>query len=91
MHGGALLAKENANLRQANEKIRQKRTRTHRQAVAEGGQLAQQLIALAEAEQPVTHAQGDSAIQEDPRPKRASPRCSGCWELGHKTNHCKKR
>ena len=58
----ALLAKENANLRQANEKIRQKRARTHRQIphkggllVAEGRQLAQQLNTPTEAEQPVSH------------------------------------
>ena len=37
LHGGALLAQDNANLRAANEKKRQKRTRSTRQIAHEGG------------------------------------------------------
>ena len=37
MHSAALLAQENASLRRANEKKRQKRTRSHRQIAHEGG------------------------------------------------------
>lgn len=66
MHSAALLAKENADLRAANEKKRQKRTRWTMRIAREGGllieeglQLVQQLIQPAEANEVVSHEQGD--------------------------------
>jgi hypothetical protein len=98
MHNAALLAQENANLRAANEKKRQKRTRSNRQIPHEGGlsveeglQLAQQLYQPVERDQVVSPAQGDLPAQQDQPATRAPPRCSGCRETGHRINSCKNR
>ena len=98
MYNTAILAQENASLRRANEKKRQKRTRSNRQIAHEGGltiaeglQLAQQLEQPVEGSQVVSHEAGESANQADLPCKRAPPRCSGCWEIGHKINRCNKR
>ena len=98
MHSAALLAKENADLRAANEKKRQKRTRSTRQIAHEGGlsieeglQLAQQPIQPVEADEGVLHEQGDLTTQQDQPRRRAPPRCSGCGQIGHKINQCKNR
>jgi hypothetical protein len=98
MHSAALLAKENADLRAANEKKRQKRTRSTRQIAHEGGlsieeglQLAQQLIQPVAADEVVSHEQGDLPTQQDQPRRRALPKCSGCGEIGHRINHCNKR
>jgi hypothetical protein len=98
LHHTALLAQENANLRAANEKKRQKRNRSTRQIAHEGGlsveeglQLAQQLDQPVEGDGVVSHTQGDLPIQQDQPRKRAPPRCSGCGEIGHKINQCKNR
>jgi hypothetical protein len=97
-HHTALLAKENANLRAANEKKRQKRTRSTRQITHEGGlsieerlQLSQQLNKLVEADKVVSHEQGDLPTQQVQPRKRAPPTCSGCGQIGHKINQCKNR
>jgi hypothetical protein len=62
----ALLVKENTDLRAANEKKRQKRTRSTRQIAHEGGlsieeglQLAQQPIQPVEADEAVSHEEVD--------------------------------
>lgn len=96
MHNAALLARENADLRAANERKRQKRNRSTRQmahkgglSVEEGLQLAQQLNQPVEGDGVVSHVQGDLPIQQDQPRKRAPPRCSGCGEIGHKINQCK--
>ena len=98
MHNAALLAQENANLRAANEKKRQKRTRSNRQIPHEGGlsveeglQLALQLNQPVERGQVVSPAQGDLPIQQEESATRAPPRCSGCREIGHRINSCKNR
>jgi hypothetical protein len=98
MHSAALLAQENATLRRANEKKRQKRTRSNRQmphngglTIAEGLQLAQQLEQLVEDSQAVSHEQGDLPIGQAQLRKRAPPTCSGCGVIGHKINQCKNR
>ena len=96
MHNAALLAQENANLRLTNEKKRQKRNRSTRQIAYEGGlsveeglQLAQQLDQPVEGDEVVSYEQGDLHTQQDQPRRRAPPRCSGCWEIGHKINQCK--
>jgi hypothetical protein len=97
LHNTALLAQENADLRRANEKKRQKRTRSNRQIAHEGGltiaeglQLAQQLEQPVEENQVVSYEAGELANQADLPHKRAPPRCSRCRELGHKINQCNK-
>lgn len=89
---------EIATLRRANEKKRQKRTRSSRQMAHEGGltiaeglQLAQQREQSVEENQVVAHEAGESANQADMPRKRAPLRCGGCGELGHKINRCNKR
>lgn len=98
MHNAALLAQENANLRAANEKKRQKRKRSTRQIAHEGGlsveeglQLVQQQNQPVEDDGVVSHAQGDLPIQQDQPATRAPPRCSGCREIGHRINSCRNR
>ena len=98
MHNAAILAEENATLRRVNEKIRKKRTQTNRRMAYEGGfsivgglQLGQQPEQPVEDSQVVSHEAGESANQADLPRKRAPPRCSGCWEIGHKINRCPKR
>jgi hypothetical protein len=98
LHNTALLAQENANLRAANEKKRQKRNRLTRQipcnsglTVEEGLQLVQQLDQPVEATAVVLHTQGELPIQPDRPATRAPPRCSGCREIGHRINTCKNR
>jgi hypothetical protein len=98
LHSTALLLHENARLRVGNEKTRQKRTRSNRQIVHEGGltveegqQLVTQLNQLVEADRVVSHEQADEAIQQAQPATRAPPRCSGCREIGHKINQCKNR
>jgi hypothetical protein len=95
LHTAALLSQENANLRTANKKKRQKRQRSTRQIPYEEGLSVKEAIQLAkQLNQPVegvgvgSHKQGElpnQAIQ--PRP-RAPPRCSGYRQIGHKINRC---
>ena len=59
--------------------------------IAEGLQLAQQPEQPVEENQVVSHEAGESANQADMPRKRAPPRCSQCWGLGHKMNRCNKR
>jgi hypothetical protein len=98
LHHTALLVKENADLRAANEKKRQKRTRSTRQIAHEGGlsieeglQLAQQPIQLVEADEVVSHEEVDLPNQPIQLARRAPPTCSGCGVTGHRINQCKKR
>ena len=90
LHHSALLAQENAHQRVANEKKRQKRTRSTRQIGHEGGlQLAQEPIQPVEADEVVSHEQGDLPTQQDQPRRRAPPTCSGCGVTGHKIKQCK--
>jgi hypothetical protein len=98
LHNTALLVQENANLRAANEKKRQKRIRSNRQIAHEGGltveeglQLVQQQNQPVEGDRLVSHRQGDLPNQPDQPAKRAPPTCSGCGQIGHKINVCKNR
>ncbi|CEO59608.1 hypothetical protein PMG11_04280 [Penicillium brasilianum] len=85
LHHTALLVKENADLRAANEKKRQKRTRSTRQIAHEEGlsfeeglQLVQQQIEPMEADRVVSHEQVDLPQQPIQPARRAPPTCSGC-------------
>ena len=98
LHNTALLAKENANLHAANEKVVKKHARSTKQipckeglTVEEGLQLVEQLNQPVEADGLVSHAQGELPSQANPPPTRAPPRCSGCREIGHRINTCKNR
>ena len=98
MYNTALLAQDNANLRVANEKKRQKRTKSTRHIAYEGGlsieeglQLVHQPIQPVEADELVSYEQGDLPAQQDQPRKRAPPTCSGCGGIGHKINQCKNR
>jgi hypothetical protein len=98
LHNTALLAQENANLRAANEKKRQKHNQSTRQipcnsslTVKEGLRLVQQLDQLVEAIAVVSHMQGELPIQPDQPATSAPPRCSRCREIGHRINTCKNR
>jgi len=98
LHHTALLAKENADLRAANEKKRQKRTRSTRRIEHEGGlsieeglQLAQQPIQPVEADEVVSHEEVDLPNQPIQPARRAPPTCSGCGQIGHRITSCKNR
>jgi hypothetical protein len=98
LHNAALLAKEIVDLRAANEKKRQKRTRSTRQIAHEGGlsieeglQLAQQPVQPVEADEVVSHEQVDLPNQPIQPGRRAPPTCSGCGITGHRINQCKNR
>jgi hypothetical protein len=96
LYNTALLVKENADLRAANEKKRQKRTRSTRRITYEGGlsmeeglQLAQQLIQPVETDEVVSHDQVDLPNQPIQPARRASPTCSGRGRIGHRITSCK--
>ena len=98
LHNTALLAQENANLRVANKKVVKKRNRSTKQipckeglTVEEGLQEVAQLDLLAEAPALESHTQGELPIQAAQPATRATPRCSGCREIGHRINTCKNR
>lgn len=98
MHNAALLAKENADLRAANEKKRQKCTRSTRQIPHKGGltveeamQLIQQPVEPVEHIQPPPAGPVEPPILPPPTVKRAPPRCSGCKNIGHSITWCPSR
>jgi len=98
LHNTALLVQENANLRAANERIVKKRNRSNRYipckeglTVEEGLQLVSQLNQPVEGDRVVAYEQGELPSQAYQPPTRASPRCSGCREIGHRINTCKNR
>ncbi|EED21178.1 pogo transposable element, putative [Talaromyces stipitatus ATCC 10500] len=89
MHQAAILARENHNLREANDILQKRRTRRTKAlqadgilTVAEGRELAQE---LPEEAQPPPPPNGSAPLQPA---QRALPRCSNCWEIGHKRNRC---
>ena len=95
MQSAAFLEKEVSDLRAANKKQKQKRTRSQRQIPAEEGLLVQeasQLISkLVEADKAPPPGPG---IPSEPALKprtRAPQRCSGCRETGHVYNRCPAR
>ncbi|KAJ5240629.1 uncharacterized protein N7469_002220 [Penicillium citrinum] len=98
LHHTALLVKENADLRAANEKKRQKRLRSTRHIVHKGGlsieeglQLAQQPIQPVEADKVGSHEEVDLSNQPIQPARRAPSTCSGCGQIGHRITSCKNR
>ena len=95
MQGTILLAKENKELRAANEKQKQKRARSRRQIPAKAGltvqKASQLIIEPVEADQaPPSPPRRSPSPALQPR-TRAIPRCSGCRETGHRFNRCPTR
>ncbi|EEA18507.1 conserved hypothetical protein [Talaromyces marneffei ATCC 18224] len=89
MHNAAILTSENHKLREAVDQLQKRRTRRAQAlpnegilTVSEGRELAQALDQAHEA----------ATVTNQPEPpqraQRAPPRCSNCWELGHKRNRC---
>ena len=98
MHNAALLAKENADLRAANEKKQQKRTRSNRQIPHEGGLTVEEASQLIEQQiQPVEHVEEplpgpiEPPILPPPPTRRRQARCSGCRRIGHSITWCPSR
>ncbi|BCR88024.1 uncharacterized protein ACHE_40588S [Aspergillus chevalieri] len=92
IQSATILAKENTELRAANEKQKQKRTRSKRQIPHEEGLSVLELCELV--------TQPEEAIEAPPPPQprrpspplqprtRALPRCRACGNEGHKRNAC---
>jgi hypothetical protein len=98
LHHTALLVKENADLRAANKKKRQKRTGSTMRIAHKGGlsieeglQLVQQPIQLVEADEVVSHEEVDLPNQPIQPARRAPPTCSGCGKIGDRITSCKNR
>jgi hypothetical protein len=98
MHNATLLTKENHDLRAANKKKRQKRTRSTRQIAHKGGlsieegiQLVQQPIQPVEANKVVSHEEVDLPNQPIQPVRRAPPTYSRCGVIRHRINQCKNR
>jgi hypothetical protein len=98
MHNTALLAKENADLRTANEKKRQKRTRSNRQIPHEGGftveealQVIQQPIQAVEPVKQPLPEPVEPPVLPPPPTRRRQARCSGCHRIGHSITWCPSR
>ena len=92
MHSAALLAKENNELRTANEKQKQKRMRSTRHIPHEGGFLVEEAhtiisepIKVQIACTTLPHERASPALQPH---QRALPKCGGCGDIGHKRNAC---
>ena len=88
----AILTKECHDLRAANEKQKQKRTRSKKQISHQGGisiEEARQLFFVTEEAQEAipTPQQVPTNAASQPA-QRAPPKCSGCGIIGHKINRC---
>ena len=97
LHNTALLAKEVSDLRAQNEKKRQKHTRSTKQIAHQGGlTVAEASQVLQPPTQAIERVQSPTprAVQQPILPplpiKRAQPKCTGCGDIGHKINSCKK-
>jgi hypothetical protein len=98
MQSATILAKENQDLRAANKKKRQKRTRSTRQIAHESSLSVQEARDLIQGpiqpEIPRTVVPSDREIQASgppPRSSRRQPRCSGCQVIGHSISWCPNR
>jgi hypothetical protein len=89
MHNAAILAKENHDLREAVDQLQKRRTRRTRAPPNEGILTASQGRELAQVLNEASQAP-PSTNQEAPlqRAQRAPPRCTNCWEVGHRRNRC---
>jgi hypothetical protein len=92
MHSAALLAKENHDLRAANEKEKQKRKRSRRQMTPNEGLSIQEARDLIQARgNAIRGPSVDSAPLPLEPPKRAPPRCTNCFIIGHTRTRCPTR
>jgi hypothetical protein len=92
MHSAALLAKENRDLRAANEKEKQKRKQSRRQMTPNEGLCVQEARDLIQArtEQDIEVEGPSTPLHLEP-PKCAPPRCSNCFIVGHTRTRCPTR
>lgn len=95
LQGAAILAKENSELRAANEKQKQKRTRSSRTIVHEGNLSVQQVRELRtepiEAQiTRITRVRAQISGPLQPR-TRALPKCGACGNQGHRRTACPER
>ena len=95
MHSAVLLAKENKELRDENEKKKQKRTQSRRHipseeglSVLEASALIMQLAEATEAPPPSPSVHGESALQPCPRARQG---CGICRLPGHRRETCPDR
>jgi 7-keto-8-aminopelargonate synthetase-like enzyme len=92
MHSAALLTKENHDLRAANEKERQKRKQSRHQMTPNEGLSIQEARDLIQAR---NEQGGGASIDSSPLPleppKRAPPRCTNCFIVGHTRTRCPTR
>jgi hypothetical protein len=95
MHSAALLAKENRDLRAANEKEKEKRKRSRRQMTPNEGLCIQEARELIQTRNEQGNEIGGSSVDSAPLPleppKRAPPRCSNCFIIGHIRTRCPTR
>jgi hypothetical protein len=95
MHGAAVLAKENHDLRATNEKRKQKRQRVKKQLSHEGGMSVQEARELIRRPNQASEASNSMRIEDDivasQRATRAPPRCSDCRNIGHRRLQCPNR
>ena len=95
MNSGVFLAKENQNLRAAQEKQTQKRKRSNKQIATQEGLSIEEGQSLLQSRNRVDEA--IPAMPADPpheaeRPHvRAPPRCSDCHVIGHRRLQCPNR
>jgi hypothetical protein len=92
MHGAVILARENQELRAANEKQVKNSKRSKKQmphqgslTIEEGAQLLQAAQMADEAMEEVNLPEASDALNTR---QRAPPRCSNCHLIGHKRTQC---
>ena len=94
-HHNGILAKENSDLHAANEKQKQKRSRSKRQITREEGLTIQEgrgLVAQSEQPAEAEYISEQQPVQEASEVRRiAPPRCSDCNVVGHKRPKCPNR
>ncbi|KAK9578966.1 suppressor protein sef1 [Aspergillus fumigatus] len=96
MHSAAILAKENHDLRAANEVQKQKRNRSTRRILRTDGLTIQEARDLINSPNQAIEA-SNSTPAEPPPPastpssSRAPPRCTNCFQIGHRRTQCPNR
>ncbi|ODM16895.1 hypothetical protein SI65_07860 [Aspergillus cristatus] len=98
MNSAIFLAHENGQLRAANEKQKQKRTRSNRRIPNEGGMTVQEcqeaiqppVEAVEPPRSPLTRPP-TRPILPPPPVRRKLPKCSKCGQEGHRSDHCPQR
>ena len=95
MHNNAFLAEQCKLLRAANAKQTSKRSKSTKRVAFENGVTIGEAPAPISTPNQVSEGQSDQAheaIQTASQPiGRAPPRCTDCFEIGHRRTQCKKR